>query len=139
MPAQLVVLADSAIDVKHDHHDEGAGPDKAFQERSESPAQPVILADPVVVIHDEREGVLPVAGHQQLELLTPHGVPRGVGDGALQLAVRAQVQPACTLKHSSAGAGHEAASRGAFFWYLSHAHAIYSTYGRVQLNHIHTC
>ena len=44
-----------------------------------------------MVEHDEREGVLFVAGHQQLELLVPHGMPRGVGDGALQLAVRAQV------------------------------------------------
>ena len=74
-----------------------AGPTQAFHLHGESPAQLVGLADPVMVEHDEREGVLFVAGHQQLELLVPHGMPRGVGDGALQLAVRAQVQPACSL------------------------------------------
>ena len=95
---------------------------------SESPAQLVILADPVVVEYDEREGVLRVAGHQQLELLVPHGVPRGVGDGALQLAVRAQVQPACSLSRCESKPRCAAASRSVL--------CIPSSHGRLVSAHV---
>ena len=90
-PAQLVVLADLVMMLGF------PGPVQVLHLGSESPAQLVVLADPVIVVHDEREGVLRMAGHQQLEPLMPHRVPRGIGNGALQLAVRAQVQPACNL------------------------------------------
>ena len=71
----------------------------------EAPAQPLVGSDSVVVEQQEGQGVVAVAGHQQLEALVPVRVPGGVGDGALQLAVRAQIHPA-----RKPGASHDDAS-----------------------------
>ena len=71
----------------------------------EAPAQPLVGSDSVVVIQNECQDIVLVAGYKQLEALIPDWMPRGVGDGALQLAVRAQIHPA-----RKPGASHDDAS-----------------------------
>lgn len=60
-----------------------------------TPAESLVSGHSVVVEQKERQDIITVARHQQLEALIPDRMPRGVGDGALKLAMRAEIHSAC--------------------------------------------